>query len=904
MIWAVTPFLIPIMISALITLDRALNLWYNRESEPGSRAAAVTLLAGATWMVGAVFELWTGELGSKVFWEKVQFFGIVTLPTALFIFMQYYTGRESWVTPFRLVLLGIVPAATLLLALTSQSHNLIYTRLELVHQGPFPALKHPFGVWLWFYLGYSVVLASVAAVTLARMLRRQKRLTRRKRLLILFFMIISSIIFAKDLWPSRVPPLDIEPYVLALFCPFAAYSLFRLRYGDIIPVARGRIFDEMGDSVFILDANDRILDTNRAARDLIDQKAADVVGHSIREFWEKWPAPEEDGIDPTPVSREISWQPVGDMRVYDLKVSPIVDSRGRPKSKLAVLRDISDRKEMEAEMRKAKKLAEAANASKSEFLARMSHEIRTPMNGMLGMLDLLGQTELTDKQRRFVTTAKRSSDGLLRVINEVLDFSKIEAARMKLEKTDFALRETVEGTLAPLRQRAREKGLQLAVDIEEDVRDALRGDPGRLGQVLGNLVHNAIKFTERGEVTVRVSAVKEDADSARLHFRVADTGIGIAPEEQRQIFDVFSQADESITRKFGGTGLGLPICKQLAEMMGGQIGVESEPGKGSTFWFTARFSKGSSETLGESTQRFDLQERRVLTETPLAGSSQRIRDGMSGKREEVLHGARILLAEDNPVNREVALGMLENLGCRVEAACDGLEAVEVVTRSGFDLILMDCEMPEMDGYRATTLIRRREQATGRDKDSTPIIALTAHAMEGARERCLAAGMDDYLAKPFTQDQLAEVLGRWLEKKGASQESRVVEDDPAVRASSDVEANQVSIDRKALDTIRALQRQGKPDLLAREINIYLEDSLRLLEALRQAVSQGDAADVKRTAHSLKSSSAHVGAVRLSSLCQDLEQVDEGLPLEQIGPMVEQIEEEYRSVQAYLRRELQE
>jgi CheY-like chemotaxis protein len=305
--------------------------------------------------------------------------------------------------------------------------------------------------------------------------------------------------------------------------------------------------------------------------------------------------------------------------------------------------------------------------------------------------------------------------------------------------------EEVTGLLAG---RAQEKGVELICQIESPVPDSVRGDRTRLRQVLTNLVGNAIKFTEQGEVVVRVSMVEEAEGRALLRFEVRDTGIGIPDEVQQSIFDAFSQADGSISREFGGTGLGLTISKQLVELMGGEIGLESEPGKGALFWVLLSLEREPESGLGGGVDLTD-------SETSKAVSF--------GERLE----ARILLVEDNPVNREVALSMLENLGCRVEMAADGIEAVEAASTTRFDLILMDCQMPRMDGYQATELIRENERIPCGEVGRTPIVALTAHAMEGDRQQCLFAGMDDYLTKPFTQEQLGEFLERWLKRKGAS-----------------------------------------------------------------------------------------------------------------------------------------
>ena len=647
--------------------------------------------------------------------------------------------------------------------------------------------------------------------------------------------------------------------------------------------------------------------------------------------------------------------------------------------------------------------AEMASQAKSQFLANMSHEIRTPLNGVMGMLELLGQTELTRRQRYFAETARNSGEALLRIINDILDFSKIEAGRLELEAIPFDLRDAVEETVLLLAEKAHAKGLEIACHLDSDVPVSVCGDPMRLRQILVNLIANAVKFTDEGEVVVRVHLLSDSRDEAELRFEVSDTGIGVSPAYRRRIFEAFSQEDQSTTRKYGGTGLGLAICRQLAELMGGQIGLESEPGKGSTFWFTVRLKKTSQiqptlktvpgllrglrvlivddnktnrEILhhqvlswgmrnggAESGQRalellrravkeqdpYDvvildyhmpgmdglqaaqtMQEDETLQDIPRilltsvdqnlceedmrradisawltkpARSSQLydcLVSVMKGSRpRESLRNrevsdqprrfdAYVLLAEDNPVNQEVARSMLESLGCRVQVVSDGLEALQAAARRNFDLILMDCQMPGMDGYEATRILK--------EGPCPPIVALTAHAMEGDREQCLAAGMDDYLAKPFALDQLLAILQKWLGgRRPLDPFDTIAPERPETRRSE-------TIDPKALEAIRSLQKQGNPHLLHRVIRIYLEDSLRLLRELREARALGDRDRMARSAHSLKSSSANVGAKRLSSLCKDLEALDPQQTLERVEELLCEVEREYQLVQAELRREL--
>jgi PAS domain S-box-containing protein len=527
-----------------------------------------------------------------------------------------------------------------------------------------------------------------------------------------------------------------------------------------------QIVDTATEGIWILDAEGRTTFSNRQLARLLGSTPAQMLNRGFYSYLQLASVPAaREYIDKvqrgTAAPADLGLVRTDGTELWAIvSAAALADAEGKGGGTLLMLTDITDRRQYEqkllqstSELTESRKeleerheelvrqaerleeawsLADAAARAKSEFLATMSHEIRTPMNGVIGMTSLLLESPLDPQQREAVETIRGSGEALLAILNDILDFSKIQAGKLTLEPVEFELRQAVTQTVDLVGEAVRSKRLELSVHVAGDVPVWLRGDAGRLRQILLNLLTNAVKFSEAGQVRLRVELVELSEDGAAVRFEVADTGVGIPREVQSRLFQSFTQADASTTRRHGGTGLGLAISQRLAELMGGAIGFESEPGKGSTFWFTVRMPVGEGA--------------RITAPAPRQG------------RRALAFSAKVLLAEDNAVNQKVGALFLERLGCRVDLAANGLEAVRAVSSLPYDVVFMDCQMPEMDGFQATREIRRKAPVGGK---RLVIVAMTANALTGDRERCLAAGMDDYIPKPVKMEDLERVLDNWL-----------------------------------------------------------------------------------------------------------------------------------------------
>ncbi|MFT5366292.1 MAG: signal transduction histidine kinase/CheY-like chemotaxis protein [Candidatus Latescibacterota bacterium] len=727
-----TSYTLPLICAAQLALGLGIYAWRHRDTN-GAGPFAGLMVGAALWSLLYAIELSFVDLPMKIICTNLMYFGVLAVPAFWLIFCKHYSGQQSF--PWKWLL--IEPITTIIMAWTNPYHGLLHSRRYIESLGSFDVFMVEHGSFFWVHTAYSYMLLVWGSILLVRRLIHVPQLYRSQTIAILIGLLTpwaGNVMYLFGLNPF--PHLDVTPFAFIIMGLVIFWGAFRFQLLTVVPIARDAVIDGMEDGIVVFDSENRIIDYNPGTLRLMNRPQENLIGRYATDVFSNFPdlvarftnvenAHEEIVIanDPMPL-------------VYELRISSLHDRLGRVRCRVLLIHDITWLKEVERDLRASKELAEAANKAKSEFLANMSHEIRTPMNGILGMSELLLDTQLDDKQKNYLQTVRKSANLLLTVINDVLDFSRIEAGKLELDPTPFALEEMLGVALNPLSIQAKQKNLEFRQSITPKVPRVLMGDPNRLNQVIINLVGNAIKFTESGSVSVLVDLESQTKETTTLHISVTDTGIGISKEKQGLVFEAFSQADSSMTRQYGGTGLGLAISSRLVELMGGRIWIESELNQGSCFHFTVVVEKGA----------------KVLAE-PSKPSEQ----GLALIRSEM----RVLLVEDNPVNQALAQGILKKLACDVTTVHNGHEAVEIFSKQPFDIILMDGQMPEMDGFEATQIIRTKEKETG---THVPIIALTAHAMVGDRERFLEAGTDDYLSKPFTPGQLVDIINQVLENQ--------------------------------------------------------------------------------------------------------------------------------------------
>ena len=530
-----------------------------------------------------------------------------------------------------------------------------------------------------------------------------------------------------------------------------------------------------------------------------------------------------------------------------------------------IIRDIYDAKKLENELRQAKKDAEASNKAKSEFLANMSHEIRTPMNGVIGINNLMLQYPLHEAQKLRALAIKSSADSMMTIINDILDFSKIEAGKLYIENTDFNLHSFINDFTSSIINRIHLKKLKFSCLIDEELNNWYHGSANRIRQIIANMIDNAIKFTSTGTITLHCQKIHQDKHTTSIQFNISDTGIGIPQEKQNEIFNRFIQADGSTTRKFGGTGLGLSICKQLVELMDGEIGLKSEENKGAHFWFTLTLKNSKNPQVTT-----------VQSSTP-------------PKLYKVTDGC-ILVADDNPINQMVVKGMLEIFGLCVDVVEDGSQAIEALKNKHYDLVLMDCHMPVLDGYAASTKIR--QLATGTTKNTVPIIAVTASAMQGDKEKCLTAGMDDYLSKPIELEVLQQKLQQWLpkQKEHSTINSKTNKPDKNTMHNTADTSTQEDFNQIALFDYQDLYQRlsGKTTIITKIMAKSQEDLTAIATTVQQHVLANNIHEVQLSSHKLKGAAATIGCFRLSAYAKAMEDAAKNKKLTKIKECLIELE----------------
>jgi len=869
--------LLPIL-SALVTGTLAVAVHRRRET-PAARYVFWIMVILAVWSLSYALNTATEPLLLKVLLYRVAttfavFIGVLTLALALELL-----GYGSWLTPSRKVLLCAIPVTTSLLAWTSGFHHLLRHSFYVYQSGPLLLLGFEAGPGWTIYMAYQQAMLAAANILFLVGFARGPAGYRTR-----FFILAVGAMTAQGVElfnPTPVPGFRIVTSTLWFTGLCYAQAIYRLGLFKVAPAARAALFDLLDEPVLVFDNRGTLADANRAARNLLAANAKTSDNDLEQAVFTRFPSLRSIVEHPGKPDGSLAQDAVDANRHWGIKALPLL--RGPFAMGLLVeLNEVTAMKQTEEQIRQAHQIAESANQAKSTFLANTSHEIRTPLSAIMGFTELVLNSDLTEEQRGNLEIVRSSSESLLMILNDILDAAKIEAGRMVLEEVDFHVPGLIDKTLQSVMLEAEAKKLKLRYSPSPEVPLFLKGDPVRLRQVLLNLLGNAIKFTDVGEVTLTAGVVQPDdaqqgveqqerPASVTLLFCINDTGIGIPAEKQSNIFLSFTQADSSITRKYGGTGLGLTISRELVRIMGGELKVQSEEGKGSSFCFTARFKKS-----GEVGQ--------MIIPAPIsAGSPHRV--------------LKILLAEDTLVSRMLTVRLLQDRGHRVIAVENGLEVLDLLKREDFDLVLMDDRMPVLDGCETTRIIRDRTSSVL--SHDIPVIALSASVFSSDRKRFREAGMNDCLAKAVRYDELVAMVEMHAAQgpgsSGTPQHTQQVMVFPANRAENSPHAGQRDSQGQQ-DLLAELKAEildrysGDKQLVDELLLVCRQEVPRLVRNIREAYSSGDRALLEMHAHSCKSAAGSVGFSSLTGIAASLEQAARTNDLSDIEARLKMLEQE--------------
>nr|WP_305121140.1 histidine kinase N-terminal 7TM domain-containing protein [Pedobacter xinjiangensis] len=678
------------------------------------------ILSAALWAIMYAVELLQVELERAYTIVEIEYIGITLLPTFWLIFIVKFLRLHQYINLRNFLLLLLFPLLTIIIVWTNEKHHFHYSDVQLNQNDYYSVFTFTPGPWyivftIWFYatLAFGLFLLVINRSKENNLFRKQKNALILASTIPWLANILYLIGFRLD------EGIDITPFSFIISTSFFSYALIKYQLLDIRPVASEQIIQALREGVLVSDIGNRIIDLNPEMSAILNADNKNFIGANLDKFFPELKHSEFTG------EMEIVLQSETGEKTYSVTISNLNDKKGNAIGRIFLFKDISYLKATEKVLLKAREAAEQATAAKDQFLSTMSHEIRTPMNSILGFTHLLLQNDPREDQKEYLNVQKFAAENLMVLINDILDFAKIEAGKIDVEEMSINLNQLAQKIFSTFKSAAGEKGIKLELNLPAEGIPMVLGDPFRITQILTNLISNAIKFTQEGVVSVNITPGKQTLESIAVLFEVTDTGIGIAEDKIHVIFESFTQASSDTTRKFGGTGLGLTICKRLLELMNSEMHVKSIPGRGSSFSFELLFKL----VMVAPEEKQDQEEDSVPKD---------------------LTGRKILVVDDNPMNVLLASQFLKRWNIQVGVARNGLEALKEVQWNDYDLVLMDLEMPEMDGYTASREIRLLPDPKFQH---LPIVALSANAMADVQERVLAAGMKDFLSKPFTPQSL-------------------------------------------------------------------------------------------------------------------------------------------------------